>query len=631
MVEKIGKYEVIEVIGRGGMGMIFKARDPVLERAVALKVISSLEITPDIRARFFREARACARLRGHPNIVTIYDMGEDDGRLFIVMELLEGEELRQLMARRAPLSLADKLDIVRQICDGLHHAHEKGVVHRDIKPANIFLLRTGQVKILDFGIAQIAAATQGDLTRTGMIMGTLRYMAPEQVRGQADRRSDIFSVGAVSYELFSGRPPFAGEDPMQILEQLRTVTPPRLSELDPGLPSELSAVLDRAMQKAPGDRFADLEQMGRRLELVQRGLVEDSGRMRVGESAPPVVPASPATDPPVPTAAPARLTSAMDRAESTGGGRRHPSDTAWDTGPIAVRRAPRIAIGTGVAIAVIVAATLYWQLPSTPRGSPADKPAATVATADAVKGEAKDERRDGVGLVRSQARAESEVRSGESGAADAAKPRREIRQEAPVVSTSATSASSPSKVDGGSPVAREREKPSTVAVARSGPREDAEQARQRMTAARRAAERVAAEFYARRRVASAQSKERDGMAALGKSDYAAAIGLFAEAQSEYQAAAQEAPLEEEKERQLALLRTGLDQAHASAAAGRAQALAVEADHLAKDLFDQAQARQVEGDGLATRKELAAAAKAYRDAAERYGEAVLRARAARAPR
>src|SRR5215831_2157254 len=199
MIQRIGKYEVIERIGRGGMGTIFKARDPILERAVALKVLSRLDVTPELRARFFREAQACARL-SHPNIVTIYDMGEDDGRLFIVMELLEGEELRQLIARCAPLALEDKLAIVRQICEGLHYAHQRGVVHRDVKPANILLLRTGQVKILDFGIAHIAATTQGDITRTGMIMGTLRYMAPEQVRGRADHRSDIFSVAAVSYE-----------------------------------------------------------------------------------------------------------------------------------------------------------------------------------------------------------------------------------------------------------------------------------------------------------------------------------------------------------------------------------------------------------------------------------------------
>jgi serine/threonine-protein kinase len=339
MAEKIGRYEALAVIGRGGMGMIYKARDPVLERSVALKVISSFEVTADLRARFFREARACARLRDHPNIVTIHDMGEDDGRLFIVMELLEGEELRRLIARPAPLTLEEKLAIVRQICDGLHHAHQKGVVHRDIKPANIFLLPSGQVKILDFGIAQFAAAatTHGDLTRTGMMMGTPRYMAPEQVRGQADQRSDIFSVGAVAYELFSGRPPFAGDNPLQILDQLRTVTPPRLSELDPSLPPELSDIVDRAIRKGPEERFADLGEMGRELEAVQRGLGEGPKRV-------PVVPTGAVAEPP-------SLRSEIDHAESTD---RWPSrgvPTAWDTGETSVSRAPRIAIATGVAIA----------------------------------------------------------------------------------------------------------------------------------------------------------------------------------------------------------------------------------------------------------------------------------------
>ena len=227
MPEKIGKYQVIERIGRGGMGMIFKAHDPVLDRAVALKVISTeIEVTDELRARFFREAQACARL-SHPNIVTVYDMGEDDGRFFIVMEFLEGEELRRIIAQKKPLTLEDKLTVMLQVCDGLHYAHQKGVVHRDIKPGNIFLLRNGQAKILDFGIAQIAT-TEAGLTRTGLIMGTLRYISPEQVRGRADHRSDIFSVGAVFYELLSFRPAFAGEDPMQLLEQLRANDPPSL-------------------------------------------------------------------------------------------------------------------------------------------------------------------------------------------------------------------------------------------------------------------------------------------------------------------------------------------------------------------------------------------------------------------
>jgi hypothetical protein len=278
MPEKIGKYLVRERIGRGGMGMIFKAHDPVLDRPVALKVISTdVEVTDELRARFFREAQACARL-SHPNIVTVYDMGEDEGRLYIVMELLEGEELRHLIAQRRTPPLEDKLSIMVQVCGGLHYAHHKGIVHRDIKPANIFLQRNGQVKILDFGIAQMAN-TEGGLTRTGLIMGTLRYISPEQVRGRADHRSDIYSAGAVFYELLSMRPPFAGDDPMELLEKLRTEAPPPLEQLDPSIPPELATTIERALRKDPAERFSDLDQMRSALEEVQRGLVEEARRV----------------------------------------------------------------------------------------------------------------------------------------------------------------------------------------------------------------------------------------------------------------------------------------------------------------------------------------------------------------
>jgi formylglycine-generating enzyme len=279
MLERIGKYQIIERIGRGGMGMIFKAHDPVLDRQVALKVISSeVEITEELRARFFREAQACARLT-HPNIVTVHDMGEDAGRLFIVMELLDGKELKRLIAEREPLPLEDKLAIMAQVCDGLHYAHQKGIVHRDIKPGNIMLLPNGQVKILDFGVARIATTEKG-LTRTGLIMGTLRYIAPEQVQGRADHRSDMFSVGAVFYEFLSGRPPFAGDDPMQILEQLRTQQPASLTELDPTMPPHLAALVDRAMRKDPEERFRDLAEMRAELGQVQRRLGEESAQVR---------------------------------------------------------------------------------------------------------------------------------------------------------------------------------------------------------------------------------------------------------------------------------------------------------------------------------------------------------------
>src|SRR5262245_44884595 len=654
------------------MGTIYRARDPILQRAVALKVISNLEVTPELRRRFFREAQACARIT-HPNIVIVHDMGEDDGRLFIVMELLEGEELRRVIARQAQVSLKDKLDIVRQLCDGLHFAHQKGVVHRDVKPANVIVLRTGQVKILDFGIAQIAgAATQRDRTRTGMFMGTLRYMAPEQVRGQADRRSDIFSVAAVSYELLSGRPPFAGDDPLQILEQLRTATPARLTELDPSLPPALADIIGRALEKGPGDRFADLEQMGHRIELVQRELAEEAGDGRVGNARPlarpsallgppapvaapmtsapatpakavpapavpaPIVPApaAPATTPAAP--APPATALAIDGSARC---RRPPDDqAARETDGEAVGGVPRIAIATGAALAVIVAVALYLWLPAARRGARVEAPAAPASQTGAAGTAAKAET-----PAKAETTAKTETGSrAETAAGAPAETKRKppaTDRTASVVKPSVSTPSPPANVnpsaglkpDRTSPQASERDRAQSAGVTPSGPREEAEQARIRMTAARQAAEGVAAGFYARQRFASAQSKERDGVAALGKSDYAAAVGLFAAAQSDYQAAMAEVPREEEKERQLAQLRTSLDQAHAAVAGRRQQALAVQADQLARDIFDQAQARQVEGDGLASRKDLAGAARAYQEAADRYGEATARARTARPAR
>jgi serine/threonine protein kinase len=279
MIQKIGKYRILERIGRGGMGSVYKAHDPALDRLVALKVVSAeTDHTEELRARFFREGQACAKL-SHPNVVTIHDLGEADGNLYIVMELLEGDELRQLIARRALAHLEDKLAIMIQICEGLEYAHEKGVVHRDVKPGNIFVLRNGQVKILDFGIAQIAAAERG-LTRAGLIVGTLQYMAPERARGQGGHASDIFSVGAVFYEFLTNRAPFAGDDPIEILEKLRTENPPRLRSVEPNAPAELEAIIERALEKDPTRRFANLGQMRAELQTLRRKRAEDTERLR---------------------------------------------------------------------------------------------------------------------------------------------------------------------------------------------------------------------------------------------------------------------------------------------------------------------------------------------------------------
>src|SRR3989304_685747 len=204
MIEKIGKYRTRERIGGGGMGTVFKAHAPILDRLVALKVISSEgEVTDELKTRFYREAQACARLN-HPNIVVVHDLGEDAGQFFIVMEFLDGEELKHLISQRRALPLEDKLALMVQVCEGLHYAHQNGVIHRDIKPGNIFVLRNGQGKSLDFGTARIAAADTG-LTRTGFIMGTLRYMSPEQARGRGDQRSGQFSAGGGVFEVFSHR------------------------------------------------------------------------------------------------------------------------------------------------------------------------------------------------------------------------------------------------------------------------------------------------------------------------------------------------------------------------------------------------------------------------------------------
>src|SRR5262245_12560789 len=279
MPERIGKYEILERIGREGMGMIFKAHDPLLDRAVAVKVISTdIAATDELRTRFFREAQACARL-SHPNIVTVHDMGEDNGRLFIVMEFLEGEQLKHLIEERRALEIEDKLSVMMQVCDGLHYAHQRGIVHRDIKPGNIFLLRNGGVKILDFGAAQIATTGAG-LTKTGLTLGSFRYISPEQIQGRPDHRSDVFSVGAVFYEFLSFRPPFTGDNAIRLLEQIRSEQPPPLTDLDPTIPAELTDIVQRAMRKEPSERFPDLEQVRSRIELVLRRLQEEAHQVR---------------------------------------------------------------------------------------------------------------------------------------------------------------------------------------------------------------------------------------------------------------------------------------------------------------------------------------------------------------
>jgi serine/threonine-protein kinase len=201
MAEKrISKFVLVEKIGEGAMGEVYKARDPVLNRYVAIKTITeSRDADPEFRRRFLREAQSAAQLN-HPNIITLFDMGEEQGKVFMCMELLDGVDLKDLM-RSKKLTLLQKLHVMEQVCDALAFAHSKEIVHRDLKPGNIHIQSDGKVKVMDFGLARLASS---DITRTGLVMGTPDYMSPEQVQGQkVDVRSDVFSLGALFYEMFT--------------------------------------------------------------------------------------------------------------------------------------------------------------------------------------------------------------------------------------------------------------------------------------------------------------------------------------------------------------------------------------------------------------------------------------------
>jgi serine/threonine protein kinase len=265
-LNRVGRYEVIEKLGQGGMGTVYKAFDPLLTRVVAVKVISGqLDGNPEHRERFFREARAAAQL-SHRNIITIYDLGEQDGAPYLAMEYLVGRDLDQRLHDSEGMSLARKLELALSISEGLAHAHTCGLIHRDIKPANIFVTDDGVVKILDFGLARLITS---ELTRSNVMVGTVNYMAPEQLRGErADHRADIFSFGVLLYELLGGRKPFQGDSAASTMYKILHEVPEALDQLDPTLGPPLTTVVDRAMAKAREDRYQRMTDLMRDLEAA---------------------------------------------------------------------------------------------------------------------------------------------------------------------------------------------------------------------------------------------------------------------------------------------------------------------------------------------------------------------------
>ena len=270
-MNSIGRYQLVEKLGQGGMGVVYRAFDTLLQRVVAVKLISgNIETGPEQRERFFREARAAGQL-SHRNIITIHDLGEHEGQPYLAMEYLEGEDLQHRLARPERISLARKVELAIEVCQGLEYAHARGVVHRDIKPANIFITDVGTAKILDFGLARLVTS---ELTNSNMMMGTINYMAPEQVRGErADHRSDIFSIGVVFYELLGGRKAFEGESFAATLYKILQEEPEPLLDIDPNLPPDLVAIVERALAKPRDERYQHMSDMLRDLAVYRQEMI----------------------------------------------------------------------------------------------------------------------------------------------------------------------------------------------------------------------------------------------------------------------------------------------------------------------------------------------------------------------
>jgi len=377
-LDQIGKYKILEKIGQGATSTVYKGYDDALGRYVAVKTISAEAGGDDtLRKRFEREAQSAARL-AHPHIITVYDFGQEQDKLYMAMELLEGVDLKQAIIDKRLRTIDQKLEVMEQICDGLAFAHANEIVHRDLKPANIRVLADGQVKIMDFGLARLAGS---DMTRTGLVMGTPYYMSPEQMRGEhVDARSDIFSLGCVFYELLTGVKPFDAESLHSVLYKVLQSQPRPPRELVPELPGVVQHLLERALAKDRAQRFANGGELLRAVQEAREAIASGRGDQPLAGFEPATVLVAPPT--PRPTARP-------EAAEPV-----HPTEGSRSSSPSSMRRSatspsvassrigrpvPRVArsraplyvlLAAGVLVTVGVAALLLGRTGALPSASP---------------------------------------------------------------------------------------------------------------------------------------------------------------------------------------------------------------------------------------------------------------------
>ncbi len=266
----LGRYEIKKIIGKGAMGVVYFGKDPTINRTTAIKTFQfdddlDLDEIKRMKEKFFREAESAGTL-SHPNIVTIYDAGEDQDIAYIAMEFLDGHNLYKYTKANNLFPIRKTIDIISKIADGLDYAHKKGIVHRDIKPANIMMLKTGEIKITDFGIAKITATSQ---TKTGIVKGTPYYMSPEQISGaKVDGRSDIFSLGVMLYQLLTGKVPFRGENPAALMHQIMKVKQPDPRRFNPKIMKPLVLIINKTLEKNPDKRYKNAGSLSRHLQLM---------------------------------------------------------------------------------------------------------------------------------------------------------------------------------------------------------------------------------------------------------------------------------------------------------------------------------------------------------------------------